>query len=234
MLAPALAVGPHRDDDVGPDHPDDPHVIVEDLLPAPLLEALVHAEGVAEVDGAGEVLLGAVVAVHGLQLGGAQHAQRLEQLGANLVLAARAAGGREQDGAHPLAAVELCEQAVVLVVRVGGRLEEDANVAELPKGDAECGAAALWRRPALLGGGGQNGRDHRRGDEERERLAHMRVRDRGSRDQGSGYGDHRTRPRAGAPETGYRKGRRPGKTKGAAAGPLLNSVHSTFRILARN
>ena len=39
VLAAALAVGPHRDDDVGPDRADDPDVVGEDLLPAPLLEA---------------------------------------------------------------------------------------------------------------------------------------------------------------------------------------------------
>ena len=44
----------------GPDRPDQPDVVAEDLLPAPLLERLVDAERVAEVHGAREVLLGAV------------------------------------------------------------------------------------------------------------------------------------------------------------------------------
>ena len=126
---------------------------------------------------------------------------------------------------HPLAPVEHGEQAVVLVVRVRGRLEEDADVAELPEGDAECGAAALWRRAALLGGGGQNGRDHRRGDEERERLAHMRVRDRGSgiRDQGTA-----TTGRARGPEHRRQDTEKvvgPAKRKGPPPAPfsILNS-----------
>ena len=88
MLTPAAQIRPHRDQHVGSRHADQPHVVAEDLVLAPLLERLVDAERVAEVDGAAEHLLGAVEAVRGAQLLAAQHAKRLEQLGADLVLPA--------------------------------------------------------------------------------------------------------------------------------------------------
>ena len=103
MLAAAGAVGPHRDHHVGPREPDQPHVVADDLVLAPLLERLVDAERVAEVHGAREELLGAVEPVRGQQLLGAQHAERLEDLGADLVLSAVAARGRRQHDAQSLA-----------------------------------------------------------------------------------------------------------------------------------
>jgi hypothetical protein len=67
------------------------------ILRAPLGQRLVDAEGVAEIHGAGEVLVGAVEPVCREQLFGAQHRERFEQLGTDLVLAALAArGGHER------------------------------------------------------------------------------------------------------------------------------------------
>ena len=85
----------------GRDHADQAHVVADDLVLAPLLERLVDAERVAEVHGAREVLLRAVEAVQRPQLLGAQHAERLENLGADLVLSAVAARGRRQHDAQP-------------------------------------------------------------------------------------------------------------------------------------
>jgi len=91
MLSAAGAIGAHRDHHVGPREADQPHVVADDLVLAPLLERLVDAERVAEVHCAREELLGAVDAVRSQQLLGAQHAERLENLGADLILSAVAA-----------------------------------------------------------------------------------------------------------------------------------------------
>ena len=77
----------------GPDHPND---IAEDLLAAPTLERLLDAERVAEVDRAREILLRPVEPVRGGKLLGAEHRQRVEQLGADLVLAAIAPRRRQE------------------------------------------------------------------------------------------------------------------------------------------
>ena len=50
VLSAASAVRTHRDDDVGSERPDVAHEISEDLLPTPLLERLLLAERVSEVD----------------------------------------------------------------------------------------------------------------------------------------------------------------------------------------
>ena len=63
---------------------------------APLLERLVDAERVAEIDGAREVLLRAVEAMQRRELLRPQHAERLENLGADLVLPAVAARRRRE------------------------------------------------------------------------------------------------------------------------------------------
>ena len=141
VLAPARAVRAHRDDDVGPDGADEADEVAEDDLAPPRLERLLAAERVAEVDGAGEELLGPVETVRGLQLLGPQHRQGLEELGADLVLPAVAAGGADEGGAHPLAVAEQGQQAVDLVVGVGHRRHERAGVVELPQHEPELGPA---------------------------------------------------------------------------------------------
>ena len=137
MLAAGVAGRRQRDDDVGTNRANQPHVVGGDLLAAPLLERLVDAERVAEVDRAREVLLGAVEAVQRGELAGAQHAERLEDLRADLVLAAVAARRGRQRRAIALAAVQHHQQPVVLVVGVRGGVHEDAGVAEVPQHQAE-------------------------------------------------------------------------------------------------
>ena len=131
MLAAAASPRGQGGNDVGTDGADHPDEVAEDLFASPPLEGLLDAERVPEVHGAGEVLLGAVQAVRGVQLLGSQHRQRVEELGTDLVLAAVAARGRQQDRPVPLAFRQLRQQRVVLVVRVGGDHHEDAGAVEL-------------------------------------------------------------------------------------------------------
>ena len=138
MVLPAAgAVGAHRDDHVGPRHANQPDVVAEDLVVAPLLERLLDAEREAEVHGAREELLGAVEAVRGQQLLGAQHAERLEQLRADLVLAAVAARRRREHDAQPLPVALHRQQRVVLVVGMRGRVHDRADGGELPEHQRE-------------------------------------------------------------------------------------------------
>ena len=137
MLAAAAPLRRHGGDHVGPDGANHPDEVAEDLVPAPPLEGLLDAEGVTEVDGAGEVLLGAVQPVRGVQLLGPQHRQRVEQLGADLVLAAVAARRRQQHGAVALASRQSRQQGIVLVVGMGHDRHEGTGAVELAQGDAE-------------------------------------------------------------------------------------------------
>ena len=109
----------------------------DDLLAAPLLERLLDAERVAEVDRAREVLFGAVEAMHRRELFGPQHAERLEDLRADLVLAAIAARRRRERGSIAEPAVQHHEQRVVLVVGMRGGLHEDAGVAQMSEHQAQ-------------------------------------------------------------------------------------------------
>ena len=86
MLAAAGAVEDESDDHVRTERADHADVVAEDLLLAPLLERFIDAERVAEVDGAGEVLFGAVERCAREQFLGAQHRERFEELGADFVL----------------------------------------------------------------------------------------------------------------------------------------------------
>ena len=113
---------------------------------APLLERLVDAEREAEVDRAGEVLLGAVEAVQRGELLGPQHAERLEDLGADLVLPAVAARRRRERGAIALAAIEHHQQPVVLIVGMRGRHHEDAGVAQVTQREAKRDVPLRFRR----------------------------------------------------------------------------------------
>src|SRR5438045_2497730 len=81
---------------------------------------------------AGEILLGSVEAVQRGELFGAQDAERFENLRADLVLAAVAPSRGRECRAKSLPAIELHQQAVVLIVGVGGRHHEDAGVREVP------------------------------------------------------------------------------------------------------
>ena len=145
VLAAAAPLRRHGGDDVGADGADHPDEVAEDLLPPPALEGLFDAEGVSEVDGAAEVLLGPVEAMRRLQLLGPQHRQGVEQLGADLVLAAVAARRRQQYGAMALALRQPRQQGVVLVVGVGRDHQEGAGAVDLAQGDPE-------RRPPFADG----------------------------------------------------------------------------------
>ena len=142
---------------IGTNHAD---VVAEDLLLAPLLEGLVHAEGIAEVHGAREVLLGAVIAVRGEQFFGAQHRKRFEQLGPDLVLATFATRRGNQRGAKAVAVSVKRQHGVVLVVRMRGRHHEIADRIQLAEHQRQRRLAAL----------GSNGEEpvlrQRRGDDE--------------------------------------------------------------------
>ena len=139
VLAAALAVEHEADDHVGTDGADHPHVVGGDLLLAPLLERLLNAERKAEVDRAREVLLGAVELVHGGEFLGAQHRQCLEDLGADLVLAAFPARGRDERRAEAPGVPVVGQQRVVLVVGVRGGHHQVAHGVELAQRQLESG-----------------------------------------------------------------------------------------------
>ena len=163
VLAAALALEGQGEDHVGAEGPDDAHDVAERLLAAPLREGLLHAERVAELVGAAEVLLDPVVAVDRHQLPGPQHAERLEQLGADRVLPALAPRQREQARAQAEPAREADEHPVVLVVGVGGDEEDPARDAEPAQGEGEAARAAVeveWLERRL--GGGERRQDGER------------------------------------------------------------------------
>ena len=101
------------------------------------LQRFLDAERKAEIDGAREVLFGAVEAVHREQLLRPQHGQRLRELGADLVLTAVAAGGGHEHRPHPLPVAEHREQRIVLVVGMRRRLHERRDGLELADGEAQ-------------------------------------------------------------------------------------------------
>ena len=146
MLSAARAIGPQAQDHVGTNHPNETDEVARDLVAAPLLECLVDGERKAEVDRAGEVLLRPVEAVQRGELFGPQHAQRLEDLGADLVLAAIAPGGRRERRAKSQPAVQHHQQAVVLIIGMGGRVHENAGVAKVPERQAQRHVAPGRRR----------------------------------------------------------------------------------------
>ncbi len=86
----------------------------------------------------------------GHELRGADHGQVLEQLRADFVLAAVAARQREQHGPHSLPSAERREQPAVLIVGVGGHLEERGGGPELPQRQAERGVPGVLRNHPVL------------------------------------------------------------------------------------
>ena len=131
MLAAADAGRAEPGHDVGTNRADHADEVAEHLVVPPLLERLLDAEREAEIDGAREVLLGRIEAMQRRQFLRPQHAERLEDLGADLVLAAVAARRRDERRPVALAAVEHHQQPVVLVVGMRRRHHEDAGVAEM-------------------------------------------------------------------------------------------------------
>ncbi len=138
VLATALARERQRQDHVGPKGPDHAHDVAHRRVAAPLREGLLDAEGVAELVGAPEVLLDAVVAVERHELARAQHAERVEQLRPDRVLPAFPARHGEESGAHAEPAREPHQDPVVLVVRVRGHVQHACGRAHAPQRQAEA------------------------------------------------------------------------------------------------
>src|SRR5690606_14295491 len=124
----------------------------------PLLERLLDAEGVAEIDRPREALFRAVVAMRGQQLLGPQHAERVEQLRPDLVLPAGSARRRCQHDPQAVSVTLLRQQRVVLIVRMGGDVHHGAGDRELAEQELETDESRI--RDAVESG--------RSGDEERE------------------------------------------------------------------
>jgi hypothetical protein len=155
MLAATLSVRTERQHDVRSDRPDQPDEITDDFIPSPFLERLFEAERETEIDGAREVLFGAVEAVHGGKLLGAQHAERFEDLRPDLVLPAVSACRRRQRGPEAQALVQQDEERIVFVVGVRRRVHEDAGIRQAPQRQAERHVSLLLveRDDAHLRGG---------------------------------------------------------------------------------
>src|SRR5262249_3858590 len=96
MLTAVVAGRRHAGDHVRTGGANHPHVVCGDLVAPPLLERLVDAEGVAEVDRAREILLGAVEPMQRGELFGAKDAESFEDLRSDFVLSAVSARGRDE------------------------------------------------------------------------------------------------------------------------------------------
>ena len=103
---------------------------------------LVHRLGEAEVVGAGEELVAAVERARLQQLLGADHAERVEQLGADDVLAALAAVERQVGDARVVAAGEAGDERGVLVVGMRRRVHRAGGRPQPFEGLHEAGDAA--------------------------------------------------------------------------------------------
>jgi hypothetical protein len=143
----AAALNVHGEHHVGAQGAEQPDVVADDFLPAPLADHFLRVERVAVVDGAREVLLGAVEAVRRQQLGRAQHAHVPEQLGADFVLPAVAAIVLQVDRTQAHAQPEHGEQRVGLIVGVRRALHEGPGDAQLAKRQAQPDVAAVGRHP---------------------------------------------------------------------------------------
>ena len=179
MLSPTGAVDTERDDDVGAQRADVPDEVAEDLRLAPFLQRLLGAERVTEVRRASEVLLGAVVLMRREQLLGAEDAERVEQLGADLVLATVAARRRDQRHTHAQATRVPRQHRVVLVIRMSRRLHQRADGVQLAQRHGEPGrsgeVADLWDavlRRALLRRAGEGNAPNQQGKDDAKSGVH--------------------------------------------------------------
>ena len=82
---------------------------------------------------------------------GSENSDRLEKFGADLVLAAIAAGDGQKSRADAQAAREKGQHAVVLVVRVCGDIENVESDRQAAKCQAEAGGALILRKRRQLG-----------------------------------------------------------------------------------
>jgi hypothetical protein len=119
-LVVAVPVGRATDKDGGDDqradHADDADDVAKDALMGPFLEAFRLGFGKAEIDDAGEILIGAVILVCREQFLGAVQTERLPSVGVHQVLACLASIEREQSSASTLAAGFVREHAPILIV----------------------------------------------------------------------------------------------------------------------
>ena len=123
---------------------DDPHHVPEDGLAVPAAEGFVHRLGVAVVDRRREVeVVQAVVASGEDQFTGPDQTEAVEELRADGVRTGFSAVQAEQGGAHPPTPAGQREHAGMLVVGVGGDMEEAGRRGQLA--DAVPGA----HRPAV-------------------------------------------------------------------------------------
>ena len=141
----AAALNVHGHDHIGAERADQADVVADDFLAAPFFDDFLRIEGVAVVNGAGEVLFGAIGAVRGKQLGGAEDTHVTEQFGPDLVLAAVAAVVLQVHRAQAHAVSEEREHGVGLVVGVCGGLHEGSGNGEFAERQAERDVAAILR-----------------------------------------------------------------------------------------
>jgi hypothetical protein len=145
-------------------------------MTSPFLESLFGSLGETEIGDAGEVLLGAVVAVGLEQLERAQDAELVGEMRAGLVLSAIAAREREELDGDSVAARFEREQAAVFVVGVRVNVHETRGGAQLGEHLLDAGAARVHgeRLVGLLREG--SGREQREGKESAHRLIRVQSR----------------------------------------------------------
>jgi hypothetical protein len=157
--------GEPRDDHVRAELTDHAHDVAEDGRPVPDVQRLLGALRVPEVLRAREVLPPAVQPARGEQLLRARHAERLAELGAEQVLSAVAAGEREIGRPVSAAARQIGDDLRVLVVRVGGNVEDAAHRREAAQLLQDRGPHRGLGGEADVGGAHQDG--HAEGGPER-------------------------------------------------------------------
>ncbi len=140
---PAAALNVHGEYDIRAQHADEANIIADDVGASPLTDHFLRIEGIAIIDCAREILLGAIDAMRRQQLRRAQHRQVPEQLRPNFVLPAATAVILHIDGSQSHAMREHREQRIVFVVRVRRRLHKRSGHVELPKRESERNMAAV-------------------------------------------------------------------------------------------
>jgi hypothetical protein len=161
----------NRDDDLGPEFPDDGHHVRQQRIARPETECLVGRLGVPEIVGAGEELACAVELAGGEEFLATDDAQLHAELGADQVLAALAAVQGEIGRLDAISPRQQGEQLVVLVVGVRADHEDALVGAELPQGAHQRRDAAGARRGQLLSRTGAGGAESNH-EGEAERAPH--------------------------------------------------------------
>ncbi len=145
----AASLDVHRHEHVGTQRADEPDVVADDGLAAPLVDHFFGIERVAVVDRAREILLRPVDAMRRHELGRAEHADVAKQLGTDLDLPAFAAVVLHVDGSKAHAVREQREQRVGLIVGMRRRLHEGAGHVELSDRQAERDVPVLRRHDRI-------------------------------------------------------------------------------------